>query len=300
VKRNILLTGSNGFLGKHISFKLNGEFNLFTLSRTNSDINCDLSVFQPILPEVDIVIHSAGLAHILTQSNRKENNFFKVNVNGTKNLLQALDELVEKPKKFIFISSVAVYGLNNGININEKHPLLANDPYGLSKIDAEKLVSEWCFKHNIICTILRLPLVVGVNPPGNLGVMINGIKRGYYFNIGGGNVKKSMVLASDVTSFILSASDVGGIYNLSDGYHPSFHELSHCIAEQIGRKNIPNLPTYIAKFLALIGDILGEKFPINSKKLSKITSPLTFDDSKAVNAFGWKPTKVLNGFKVYE
>mgnify|MGYP007004904888 CR=1 FL=1 len=57
--------------------KLNGEFNLFTLSRTNSDINCDLSVFQPILPEVDIVIHSAGLAHILTQSKRKENNFFR-------------------------------------------------------------------------------------------------------------------------------------------------------------------------------------------------------------------------------
>jgi UDP-glucose 4-epimerase len=39
-----------------------------------------------------------------------------------------LDELADKPKKFIFIISVAVYGLNNGININEKYPLLANDP----------------------------------------------------------------------------------------------------------------------------------------------------------------------------
>lgn len=45
-------------------------------------------------------------------------------------------------------------------------------------------------QHNVVCTILRLPLLVGTNPPGNLGAMIKGIARGYYFNIGGGKSKK--------------------------------------------------------------------------------------------------------------
>ena len=298
MKKDILLTGSNGFLGKSIFSQLQGEFNLLTLSRSHSCFNCDLSVFQPILPVVDIVIHSAGLAHITAQFNKEENKFFKVNVIGTENLLRALDVLAVKPKNFVFISSVAVYGLNNGENVNEDCPLLANDPYGKSKIIAEKIVDEWCNKNDVICTILRLPLVVGINPPGNLGAMINGIKKGYYFNIDGGNVKKSMVLASDVSSFIIAASEVGGIYNLTDGYHPTFNELSHKISLELGRKFVPNLPLLFAKFLAKIGDLIGDKFPINSNKLSKIISPLTFDDSKARKAFGWNPSPVIGRFKI--
>jgi nucleoside-diphosphate-sugar epimerase len=300
VKQNILLTGSNGFLGKRISSQLIVDFNLFTLSRTNSNINCDLSVFQPILPIVDIVIHSAGMAHILPQSNSDDNAFFKVNVYGTANLLRALEISVVKPKNFIFISSVAVYGLNNGENIKEDCLLLANDSYGKSKIEAEKLVFEWCTKHNVICTILRLPLVVGMNPPGNLGAMINGIKRGYYFNIAGGNAKKSMVLASDIAKFILKAAEVGGTYNLTDGTHPTFNELSKCITRNLGKSFVPNMPLFIANVLAKIGDLFGNAFPINSNKLSKIISTLTFDDSKARRAFGWNPTPVLEGFKIYE
>jgi hypothetical protein len=60
------------------------------------------------------------------------------------------------------------------------------------------------------------------------------------------------------------------------------------------------MPLFIAKGLAKIGDILGNVFPINSNKLSKITSTLTFDDSKARIAFGWDPNPVLEGFKLNE
>jgi nucleoside-diphosphate-sugar epimerase len=109
-----------------------------------------------------------------------------------------------------------------------------------------------------------------------------------------------MVLASDVAKFILKAAEVGGTYNLTDGYHPNFNELSNCIALQMGKKFVPNMPLFVAKFLATIGDILGSKFPINSDKLNKITSTLTFDDTKARLAFGWKPSPVLKGFNMYE
>ena len=297
MKLNVLLTGSNGFLGKHIALELDTQFNIFTLSRTNSKINCDLIDNQPKLPLIDIVIHSAGLAHNIPKSRADESSFFKTNVNGTANLLSALNVLSVKPKSFIFISSVSVYGLFNGQNINEEYPLLAKDPYGKSKIEAEKLVTEWCIKNDVVCTILRLPLIVGSNPPGNLGKMINGIKNGFYFNIAGGKANKSMVLASDVSKYILKASEKGGIYNLTDGYHPNFYELSYSIANLIGKNNLLNIPYLVSKTLALIGDRLGKFFPFNSFMLSKITSTLTFDDTKARLAFGWNPNSVLKFYK---
>jgi nucleoside-diphosphate-sugar epimerase len=142
--------------------------------------------------------------------------------------------------------------------------------------------------------------VVGENPPGNLKAMIYGIKKGYYFNISGSAARKSMVLASDVAKFILKAAEVGGLYNLTDGYHPNFNELSHCIAKQINRNYLPNMPIFFAKILAFIGDAVGQKFPINTNNLNKISSTLTFDDSKAREAFGWNPTPVLKGFKIHE
>jgi nucleoside-diphosphate-sugar epimerase len=191
-----------------------------------------------------------------------------------------------------------VYGKYFGIAIDENTPLLAKDPYGLSKIHAEQLILDWCKKHNVICTILRLPLLVGQNPPGNLGAMIKGIQKGYYFNIAGGNAKKSMVLATDVAKSILKVAEIGGIYNLTDGYHPSFKDLSNHISIQLGKKKPKNIPYWLAMIVSKFGDFLGYKVPLNTNNLKKITSDLTFDDRKAKESFGWNPTPVLKGFKI--
>lgn len=298
--KQVLLTGANGFLGNYINKFTSNFINVYTLGRLNCFINCDLSNSIPLLPEVNIVIHAAGKAHSVPKTSLEKQLFFEVNFNGTQNLLKGLELCKSLPKAFIFISSVAVYGRENGLNISEDAPLLAKDPYGLSKIQAENLIKEWCKKKNVICTILRLPLLVGANPPGNLGVMIRGIQKGYYFNIAGGNAKKSMVLASDIAKFILKAAEVGGTYNLTDGEHPTFNALSKNISQQLGKSFVPNMPLLLANVLAKLGNILGDTFPINSNKLFKITSTLTFDDSKAKTAFGWKPNPVLEGFNLYK
>jgi hypothetical protein len=73
-----------------------------------------------------------------------------------------------------------------------------------------------------------------------------------------------MVLATDVAKFILIAAEKGGIYNLTDGYHPTFNELSKNIASKMGKSYVPNLPKYFAYLLAKFGDHLGNNFPINS------------------------------------
>ena len=295
---NILLTGSSGFLGKYFANELIQSNNLYTLSRKNSFYNCQLDSEIPQLNYYfDLIIHSAGKAHIVPKTNAEIAELYKINVNGTLNLLAGISK-DRIPRQFVFISSVSVYGLINGENINELAPLTAKDPYGLSKIQAEQLVLDWCKKHNVICTILRLPLLVGPNSPGNLGAMIKGIKGGYYFNIAGGKAKKSMVLAEDVAQSILKFADIGGIYNLTDGYHPSFEELSNHIFIQLGKRKPMNMPLWLARLFAKFGDLLGSKVALNTNKLKKITSDLTFDDTKAREALGWNPNPVLERLKI--
>jgi nucleoside-diphosphate-sugar epimerase len=294
----VLLTGANGFLGKTILEKLliNNHI-VLSLSRTSGDYKIALEREIPTFDlNFDLVIHAAGKAHNYPKSEVIIQEFYDINVIGTRNLLKGLEKNI-LPRQLLFVSSVAVYGIESGISITEDCALLARDPYGLSKIQAENLVTEWSKKHNVICTILRLPLVVGVNPPGNLGSMIDGIMRGYYFNICGGIAKKSMVLVNDVANHVLKAAEVGGIYNLTDGYHPTISEISHLISKELKKKPPYNLPLWLAKFAAKIGNLFGNKAPINTFKLNKIISELTFNDNKAKLSFGWKPTFVLEGFK---
>lgn len=292
---NILITGSSGFLGSILKNGFKDE-KVFELNRRSGDYHCSLAKAIPNFNETfDLVIHSAGKAHSVPKTDIEKQEFYDVNVTGILNLLQGL-ERTGVPKQFVFISSVAVYGQEFGINISEKHSLGAKDPYGMSKIEAEVLVTDWCKKHNVICTILRLPLLVGKNPPGNLGAMLKAVEKGYYFNIDGGKARKSMVLAEDVAAFIPKLAVSGGIYNLTDGVHPDFNELSIVISKQKKKKPPYNLPMFIAKLMGNVGDLLGNKAPINSMKLKKITSDLTFDDSKA-RELGWKPQSVVEYLK---
>ena len=293
----VLLTGATGFLGKSIQVVLSRENSLFSLSRTAGDYKLTIENEIPNFNQAfDLVIHAAGKAHSVPKTQEEKKQFYDVNVLGTQNLLKGLEE-VGVPEQFVFISSVSVYGQEHGLNITEDFPLEAIDAYGLSKIEAEGLVQEWCKQHNVVCTILRLPLLVGTNPPGNLGAMIKGIARGYYFNIGGGKSKKSMVLAEDVAAFIPKIANIGGTYNLTDGYHPSFFELSCVIAKQLGKSVPMNMPLFVANGIGFLGNFLGNNAPINSLKLKKITADLTFDDSKARSA-GWKPRRVLDWFSI--
>ena len=227
----ILLTGASGFLGKSILNEIDVKTNLvYSLCKSSSDYKVNLSKKIPHFKEnFDLIIHAAGKAHEDPDTEADSKEIFDVNVNGTLNLVKGLEKKAI-PKQFVFISSVSVYGLEFGLNISENHKLQAEDPYGLSKIKAENIISEWCKKNNVICTILRLPLVVGPNPPGNLGAMIKAIENGYYVNIAGGKTRKSMVFINDVSKIILKASVVGGVFNLTDGYHPSFIEISNLIS----------------------------------------------------------------------
>ena len=292
----ILVTGASGFLGNSIfDAFIKWGHSVDTLGRSNENsIQADLAKsLEKLNTQYDLVIHAAGKAHMVPKNPEEENLFYDVNVMGTENLLKNLKFM---PKYFIFISSVAVYGLDHGANIDENTPLRAQDAYGKSKIIAENKIQNWAEHNGITTTILRLPLLIGKNPKGNLETMIHAIKKGYYFNIGKAKVKKSMVLVDDVVNFIPEIMTTGGTYNLTDGYAPSFKELSEIIAAHFSTRKIISINYLIIKPIALVGDIIEKitkrKMPINSLKLKKMTKPLTFSNLKA-RAVGWKPREVL-------
>lgn len=290
----LLFTGANGFLGKNvIPILKNKGVDVKTLSRNHSDYNADLPVEIPnINEEFDVVFHAAGKAHSIPKTAQEKEEFYLVNFEGTKNLSKSLEKL--PPRHFIYVSSVAVYGREEGLDITEKHPLGGITPYAKSKILAENYLQEWCSAKGVILTILRPSLIAGKNPPGNLGSMIKGIKGGYYFNIGNGEAKKSVVWAEDFAEIItLAVESNGGIFNVADDNQPTFGEIASIISKKLGRPNPKNIPYNIIKVVALVGDLLGEKSPITSLKLKKITSHLTFSNQKIKSQLKWKPTNVL-------
>ena len=298
-KKSLLFTGASGFLGITIKPILSSLYSVETVGLTvMDDLKVNLSSEVPKLNKrFDIVLHAAGKAHSVPKSEIEKKLFFDVNLQGTKNLCAALENY-GIPDSFIFISSVAVYGLEYGEEITEEAPLCGKDPYALSKIQAEQFLTEWCAKNKVMLSIIRPSLIAGPNPPGNLGAMIKGIKSGKYLSISSGKARKSVLMVQDIANLVPLLAGKGGIYNVCDSEHPTFRDLELLISYQLKIKKPISIPYSLAKILALIGDLIGKRAPINTNKLNKITKSLTFSNAKAKKDLNWTPVNVLENFKI--
>lgn len=295
----LLFTGASGFLGNNVRPLLEAMYEVTTVGLLpQDDYTVNIAQGVPELHErYDIVLHAAGKAHSVPRTEAEKQVFFDVNLQGTKNLCAAL-ERKGFPQAFIFISTVAVYGCEYGEEITEDHPLNGDTPYAMSKRLAEEYLQKWCYEHNVILGIIRPSLIAGLNPPGNLGAMIHGVRSGKYLSIAGGRARKSVLMVQDIAKLVPLLAEKGGIYNVCDSHHPTFRELETTICRQLDKKLPLSIPYWVAKCMALAGDCLGRKAPINSLKLDKITKSLTFSNKKAMRELGWKPTNVLENFKI--
>ena len=295
----LLFTGASGFLGANTYNLLINQFQISTVGLLpTDDYQINLAKEVPNFSEqYDIVLHAAGKAHSVPKTESEKKTFFGVNLQGTKNLCKAL-EASGIPKAFIFISTVAVYGCDFGENITEEHPLNGDTPYALSKIQAEQFLQDWCGKHNVKLGIIRPSLIAGPNAPGNLGAMVKGIETGRYLSIGSGECRKSVLMVQDIANLTPLLIDNGGVYNVCDCEQPTFRDLEKLISSQLGKRPPMSIPYWVAKCMALVGDCLGKKAPINSLKLNKITKSLTFSNEKAMRELGWKPMNVLENYRI--
>lgn len=295
----LLFTGGTGFLGKNTRPILDRMYEVTTCGISTDDmLKVNLAKEIPSLDQhYDIVLHACGKAHVIPKSDAEKQAFFDVNYQGTVNLCSALEN-VGVPKALIFISTVAVYGCEFGELITEDHPLNGDTPYAKSKIMAEEYLTNWCKKHNVVLGILRPSLLAGKSAPGNLGDMVNGISKGFYMNIAGGKVVKSILMAEDIALLLPLVAKSGGIYNVCDTRQPSFGQISEVIAKQLGKRKPFNIPYWVAWCMAKVGDCIGTKAPINSYKLEKMTRNLTFSNDKARKELNWEPLDVLTNYRI--
>ena len=297
--KKLLFTGASGFLGYNIRPILEKSYDVHTIGLTDDDdikINMAKEV-PPINTHYDVVLHAAGKAHVVPKTEAEKQVFFDVNYQGTVNLCKALEN-AGVPKSLVFISTVAVYGCEFGELITEEHPLDGDTPYAKSKIMAEEYLTKWCNEHGVVLGILRPSLLAGRKAPGNLGAMVKGIQKGFYLNIAGGKVKKSILMAEDIAHLLPLLDEKGGIYNVCDSYQPSFGEISASVAKQLGKHKPISIPYWMAWCMAKVGDLLGSIAPINSYKLEKMTKSLTFSNEKAKHELGWEPMDVLTNYKI--
>ena len=295
----LLFTGGTGFLGKNVMPLLKEQYEVTTCGITSDDmIKANLAKEVPVLDKhYDVVLHACGKAHVVPKTEAEKQAFFDVNYQGTVNLCSALEK-VGVPKALVFISTVAVYGCEFGDLITEEHPLNGDTPYAKSKIMAEEYLTEWCKKHDVVLGILRPSWLAGKNAPGNRGAMVNGVRKGFYMNIAGGKVIKSILMAEDIARIMPALIKKGGVYNVCDTRQPSFGELSVSVAKQLGKRKPISIPYWMAWCMAKVGDLLGSKAPINSYKLEKMTKSLTFSNEKARKELGWEPLDVLENYKI--
>ncbi len=283
---SLLFTGASGFLGRALLPLLEREYDLIdTLGRSPGCSVCsDLAYSVLDLPRhYDCVLHAAAMAHYIPRDDSDVLRMFRINLGGTRRLCEAL-EAVGVPHSLVFISTVAVYGCVAGSDIGEEHPLDGDTPYARSKILAESFLAAWCRKHGVILSIIRPPLILGKGAPGNLGAMVEGIRRGRYLSIGGGKALKSFVTPEYIAAMISRVREKGGVYNAVE-FDIRLADLEAKIADRYSCRSPGAVPLWLGRAVGLIGSILGLRI-INIDKVRKLTSSLTFSSRKAKNELG--------------
>ena len=287
--RDILLTGGTGFLAREMMPELLNLGKVKTLGLTpDADIQADITdPDMTISDPFDWVIHAAGKAHIVPRTKEEEDSFFAVNEQGTKALCSAL-ERVGVPEFFVFISTVAVYGSIPAAQLTEEQQPMPDTAYGQSKWNAEQFLNDWSSKNKVRLGILRLPLIAGSNPPGNLGDMIKAMRSGKYLSINKGQAKRSCVLARDIPSVLPSLFANPGTYHLKHLPDASFHDFETSICQKFpDAKSRGDLPLWLASLIAFFGGWIPG-FPLTKARLGKMTESFTVSDEKARRELEWK------------
>ncbi len=302
----ILLIGASGFVGTRLIEITKEQFTLKNIDKQQSEKYPEITTICDVCNQSDLNKELVGqetivlLAAVHRDDVSPTSLYYDVNVQGTKNVLEAMDK--NGVKNIIFTSSVAIYGLNK-INPNENHAADPFNHYGKSKWQAEEILREWHLKdpQNRSLTIIRPTVIFGENNRGNVYNLLKQIASGRFLMVGKGNNKKSMAYIGNITAFIkYKLEDIKPgyqVYNYADKPDFSMNELVSQVEKSLD-KHIP--ATHFPYWLGMLGgygfDVLsfitGKKFSVNSIRVKKFCATTQFDSSK-VQASGFKPPFTL-------
>ena len=299
----ILITGSSGYLGGNMAraalerghsvvgldIKPPGIAHA-SFKEVSGDIT-DLQVVKQAAAGCDAVFH---LAAALAQFERNEKRMHEVNVRGTENALMAA--LESRVKKFIYTSSVEVYGIGVPVPCSENAAIAPICQYGRDKVESEKLCREYIAK-GLDITIFRPPTI---NGPGQnepfLVSQMEGISQGKATLLpGGGKTRLQMVDVDDVASAFFLALEApksnGLAMNLGSDNVPTLRAMAEALYKHAGKP--PKFIIINASVARSIIAVLAALHisPLEPQHLEIALRDYVFDSSLAKGVLGWQPAR---------
>ncbi len=292
-QKALAIIGGSGFIGSRLISEIQADYDglLVNIDKAISEENHNIShiadirsknSIQECMPDDSILIH---LAAEHRDDVFPRSLYYDVNVSGTRNICEVANS---KGSKFIiFLSSVAVYGAHDSCR-DEGSPLLPNNDYGVSKLQAENILKNWQEQDSKERTlvIIRPTVVFGEKNRGNIYNLMRQIATGKFVMIGNGENKKSIAYVGNLVAFIkycLNNSSPGlYLFNYVDKPDMTMSALIDSIYKILGSRKVIRLkiPACIGLFLAKLIDIYANiskrRLTISSIRIQKFCANSIF------------------------
>jgi nucleoside-diphosphate-sugar epimerase len=292
----IFVTGASGFIGAALCeelFKLNTP--VVTASRTCDsaerivvgDVNGGPN-WVAELRRCDTVVHLAARVHVMNDAAQDPLYEYRlINVQGTLNL--ARQAAAAGVRRFVFVSSIKVNGESTEVGrcFTEDDMPAPQDPYGISKMEAEQGLRQLAVETGLEVIIIRPPLVYGPGAKGNFATLLQQVvQRGWPLPLGAVHNRRSLVALHNLVHFIILCTThpqaSNQIFMVSDGHDLSTAELVQGLARaaRVTPRLLP-IPMWVLKGAAAL---LGK-----SDTAQRLCGNLQVDISKARRLLGWVP-----------
>ncbi len=309
----ILITGASGFIGSHlVSFLLeDGEkanhLRLLIPEKSSLDLlKKNFDIVQGDIRNKELMIRAMKgvntiyhLAAVSGFGGKTYKDYKEVNVDGTQNLLDACRG--EKIQKFIFFSTVAVYGLppwiGRIVNWDENSPKNPTEIYGKSKFEAEKKILQAAANYKLPYVIIRPASVYGPRDKGQLYGLYRAIKNHYFVKIGNGKNLMHFLYVKDLVKGARQAqlsTSKAAEYIFAGKKPTEFNNVIKYVAASINER-IPSF--YIPKTMGLMlsqimdlaGNIIGIRSPLFPTRVKVMTTSYSYNIEKARREIGYNP-----------
>lgn len=311
----ILITGATGYIGNQLANKLaqqEDEINILVrdIHSANLPRGKNISVFKGDITNADsiavavkgctLVYHCAAIAKL---SLSERNPFEKVNVNGTRNILQA--SVNAKVQKLVFTSSAGVLGPSTHIPLTENDPRIEpfESDYDLSKHLAENLVREFVNK-GLDTVIVNPGRVYGPGP----ATYSNAVNRTIEYIL-----NKKILLFPKIDKYISSYSYIDDVVNghllamqngiagenyILGGENISYGHLLQSVKEYAAVKNsVLKIPVSVLKGLASISLLINKKTELTPSLIVRFAKHRMLNSEKAIKNLGYHITSFDEGLK---
>lgn len=307
LKDKVLVTGSSGFVGRHVVEHLkvlNVPFSITT--RKSFQIGDPSSHFIPAIDRgtdwgealsgVGVVIHCAARVHVMNELTEEPLALYReTNAEGTLNLARQASRA--GVKRFIFISSIKVNGESSapGKPFRNTDPHSPKDCYGLSKSEAESRLLELSEETGLEVVIIRPGLIYGPGVKANFSALMNLVSKGFPLPFGCFTNKRSLVSIDNLVDLIFTCLDhpkaVNEVFLVSDDHDVSTSNIVRELAKALGK---PTWQLYIPVWCyTAAGKVLNKKDVVD-----RLSCSLQVDISYTKETLGWTPPKTLReGFK---